>query len=316
MWYWILRFEGILLLPVALIYYVLCGVPFTLRCTRCRQRLFDPAALRGGLCESCHKEKLADMTGFYTEQYENTRPPTRLAPDKFFPRVEGKIGRGRIIDVGCGLGYFLFRLASPERSLFGIDVGHGALRIARNWVKEGNFCRADVTRIPYESNSFDYLVCTEVLEHLTPLQGAKAVRECFRVLKPGGVAVFTVPNGKGALGDYFYAHIRFFSFASVTALLKGAGFELASRKKFGLYLAFVSRFIGFLYTARGMYLPFPPILNITVPEPLATTFFLECVKPVKGKPSDYPANKVEDAEAVYERSPSRGGGRDTGTARG
>jgi ubiquinone/menaquinone biosynthesis C-methylase UbiE len=278
MWYWILRFEGLLLLPVAFIYYKLRGIPFTARCRKCQRWLLDPASFRGGFCESCHKERLSDMIAFYAEQYQSVEPPARLAPDNFYPRVVKRIGNGKVLDVGCGLGYLLSRVKLPKELLYGMDVGPGALKVAREWVGGGNFWLANVTNIPCQSATFDYLVCTEVLEHLTAGQGELAVRECFRVLKPGGTALFTVPNGRGVLGDYFCAHIRFFSFASVTGLLRAVGFEVVSGQKFGLYLPLVSRFIGFVYNAQKKYVPVTPMLNLNVPEFLSLTFFIECRK--------------------------------------
>lgn len=278
MWYWILRLEGLLVLPIAVLYYKLIGIPFTARCKKCQRRLCDPASLRYGFCESCHKERLSDMTAFYSEEYETAKLPTKLAPDNFYPRLVKKIGTGKVLDVGCGLGYLLSRVNLPAGLLYGMDVGPGALRVARSWIAGGHFCLGDVTSIPYQSGNFDYLVCTEVLEHLTVKQGTAAVRECYRVLRPGGVALFTVPNGKGVLGDYFCAHIRFFSFKSITTLIKEAGFEVISGQKFGLYIPLVSRFIAFVYNAQGRYVPVTPMLNLNVPESLSLTFLIECRK--------------------------------------
>ena len=49
----------------------------------------------------------------------------------------------------------------------------------------------DITNIPFENNKFDYIFCTHVLEHV-PDDG-KAMRELYRVLKPGGTAYLCVP---------------------------------------------------------------------------------------------------------------------------
>jgi SAM-dependent methyltransferase len=51
--------------------------------------------------------------------------------------------------------------------------------------------RMDVTRIPYEDSSFDMVVCNHVLEHVP--DDRRAMRELYRVLKPGGWAVLQVP---------------------------------------------------------------------------------------------------------------------------
>jgi len=53
----------------------------------------------------------------------------------------------------------------------------------------------DITLINFESNHFDFLVCNHVIEHVQ--DDDKAMSECFRVLKPGGIGLFSVPlSGK------------------------------------------------------------------------------------------------------------------------
>jgi len=50
---------------------------------------------------------------------------------------------------------------------------------------------ADLQRMPYEDNTFDYIITGDVLEHVRDYMSA--IEECFRVLKPGGFMLFTVP---------------------------------------------------------------------------------------------------------------------------
>jgi SAM-dependent methyltransferase len=55
----------------------------------------------------------------------------------------------------------------------------------------------DVTRIQFPNEYFDYVFCNHILEHV--VEDRQGMRECFRVLKPGGLAVFSVPlfeNGR------------------------------------------------------------------------------------------------------------------------
>jgi predicted SAM-dependent methyltransferase len=52
--------------------------------------------------------------------------------------------------------------------------------------------KADICDLPFEENSFDVVFCNHVLEHIT--DDKKAMSELFRVLKPGGMGIFQIPQ--------------------------------------------------------------------------------------------------------------------------
>ncbi len=52
--------------------------------------------------------------------------------------------------------------------------------------------KADICNLPFESNSFDVILCNHVLEHIP--DDTKAMQELYRVLKPGGMGIFQVPQ--------------------------------------------------------------------------------------------------------------------------
>ncbi|HEY42269.1 MAG TPA: class I SAM-dependent methyltransferase [Dehalococcoidia bacterium] len=231
--------------------------------------------IRTGICEKCWWQ-MPSTDDAYIKAHSLIPPRLNPAHEHFYRRIIKKVGDGKVLDVGCGHGFLLSRLRSQRRSLYGMDVTNGAVRVARDRIEEGNFHLANARKIPFESDTFDYLICSDVLEHI---EGDEAVRECYRVLKPGGAALITVPNGKGPWGKYFVGHIRLFSFESIVALLKEAGFEIVSGQKFGLHVPLVTVSLGVLSQALDKNLPFSPELNIDVPEFLATTFMIVCRKP-------------------------------------
>ena len=51
--------------------------------------------------------------------------------------------------------------------------------------------KADICQLPFNSNSFDFILCNHVLEHIN--DDLKAMHELFRVMKPGGMGVFQIP---------------------------------------------------------------------------------------------------------------------------
>ena len=278
MWYRLRIFEGLLLIPFYLIWYVLKGIPFFTRCRWCGQQLFDAQNLRLGMCRKCQKK----MAISNPEEIFQVEPETnRLfdpAEEHIFQRIVDNVGSGRILDIGCGCGRLLFRIQSHTKlsTLYGLDISNAAINGAKMLIRDANFCIGNAEKTPFLPNTFDYVICTEVLEHI---EGDGAITECYRVLKPNGVALITVPNGKGVSGEYFPYHIRLFSFSSITDALTEAGFHIISGYKFGLYIPLVTCFAEAISVALGRNLPVSSKLNIKVPEVLATHFFIKCRKP-------------------------------------
>jgi ubiquinone/menaquinone biosynthesis C-methylase UbiE len=106
-----------------------------------------------------------------------------------------------VLDAGCGSGRHLRALAKiPGLKIVGIDRNiaelSDALKSIRNMpdALSDNYLvtRADVNRLPFDSASFDCVICSEVLEHIPEHEAA--VGELVRVLKPQGNLVVSVPR--------------------------------------------------------------------------------------------------------------------------
>ena len=105
--------------------------------------------------------------------------------DRNFRELASQHLRGRLVDIGCGSKPYKSLLAPYISEHVGVDVestAHGTSEID---------IFSDAYKIPLESGSFDSAVCTAVLEHLE--EPEQALRECHRILKPGGVAIYSVP---------------------------------------------------------------------------------------------------------------------------
>jgi SAM-dependent methyltransferase len=102
------------------------------------------------------------------------------------------LGAGRLLDYGCGMGYSYQRLLAQRVGMYvGADISEVAMEDCRKKGLEWSKISNDGSLLLPDS-SFDAAVCSEVFEHLDdPLSAAK---EIFRLLKPGGVLVATVPN--------------------------------------------------------------------------------------------------------------------------
>lgn len=101
----------------------------------------------------------------------------------------------KILDVGCGDGYYLYLLSNLGNfNLTGIDSDKKALIAANIQVKNKNMklILEDIMSMPFKDESFDKIICSEVLEHLD--NDKSALIEMKRVLKKNGVLCITVPH--------------------------------------------------------------------------------------------------------------------------
>lgn len=140
---------------------------------------------------------------------DETSPWYRLVME-FLPPIEGK----RILEIACGRGGFSQFLGSRGASVCGADFSASALEIAnrrllRNPSLADRVCyvEADAQDMPFEENSFDIIVSCETIEHVPDPRAA--VREMYRVCRPGGSLYLTTPNYLNLMGLYqIYASVR------------------------------------------------------------------------------------------------------------
>jgi len=98
----------------------------------------------------------------------------------------------RILDVGCGTGYLLGRLAARTpgaETLAGIDAAPAMIGVARDAAADDRLCFVVGTaeRLPWPAATFDLVVSTTSFDHWADQRAGLA--ECARVLAPGGCLV-------------------------------------------------------------------------------------------------------------------------------
>jgi 2-polyprenyl-3-methyl-5-hydroxy-6-metoxy-1,4-benzoquinol methylase len=145
----------------------------------------------------------------------------------------------RVLDVGCGRGVLLGPLADLGFDVHGLEVSEDAV--------QGVDLRAkirvawDLAEARYSEAYFDEVILWHVLEHLR--QPRATIKECFRVLRPGGRIVVSVPNfaslqarWSGAAWFHLDAprHLYHFPVSALRRLLVDTGFEVRSEHHFSL----------------------------------------------------------------------------------
>lgn len=108
--------------------------------------------------------------------------------DKVYALLAAACKQGTVLDIPCGSGAFLQRLVDGGYAAHGADLqAHPALPEA------AVFSAADMNKpLPYEDAHFDAVVSIEGIEHIQ--RPFDFIRECNRVLKPGGLLLLTTPN--------------------------------------------------------------------------------------------------------------------------
>lgn len=132
----------------------------------------------------------------------------------------------RVLDAGCGTGGLLRRLrgSRPQWTLTGLDFSPLACELARERTG-GEVVQGSIAAMPFADAAFDAITSCDVVCQVA--EPAQAVREFYRVLRPGGFVVLTMPAYPWMYSyhDREVGNLRRYSRGEVDALLREAGFR-------------------------------------------------------------------------------------------
>lgn len=140
---------------------------------------------------------------------------------------------GKVIDVGCGSGFFLDVAARMKWDAYGTEFGIDAVEFCK--AKGHNVFEGPIETIELEPDTFDIVTSFEVIEHLT--YPKEHFEKLFKILRPGGILYVTTPNFNAVtryiLKDRwniisYPEHLTYFTATTLDEALLAAGFR---RKK-------------------------------------------------------------------------------------
>ena len=158
----------------------------------------------------------------------------------FFERF--LVGRsGRLLDMGCGLGFFLKAMAPyADWEAYGCEISPAAVRYARDTLGLTNVIRSRLEDVDLPPSTFDIITIWDVIEHL--LRPDPLLRACHALLRDGGICFIRTPNIsvqlprarlqkllRGMQPDVAYLqardHLHHYSMSSIRRLLERNGFS-------------------------------------------------------------------------------------------
>ncbi len=145
-----------------------------------------------------------------------------------FLRDPLRTGKGlRVLDIGCGTGGLVSWLRARGARATGIDLAAEALAFCRQRGHRA-LARASSLSLPFAAESFDLVVCTDVLQHLPhPSGDTLALAEAWRVLRQGGHLYVRTNSGCGETGPVERsATYRRYTRAELWQRLAAAGFVI------------------------------------------------------------------------------------------
>jgi len=139
-------------------------------------------------------------------------------------KAHGPIKGARYLDCGAGTGLFAQELQA-ECEVHVLDNHEESLTLLRRRFPAERVHKLEGSRLPFDEASLDLLTALDVIEHIE--HDAAAVTEFARVLKPGGVAVITVPASMALWSDWDVSlhHYRRYDRGGLLALFPFSDWE-------------------------------------------------------------------------------------------
>lgn len=124
----------------------------------------------------------------------------------------------KVIDLGCGEGEIL---TMDPKNIIGVDINKGALMRLKE--KGLQVIESSITNIPIPEESFDVVLCSNLIEHLFPEEAYKMLQESQRILRQDGKIIIITPTEKTVWNSF--GHTKPYTIASIMKLFRKNTYE-------------------------------------------------------------------------------------------
>ena len=198
-------------------------------------------------CQSCnhlYADPMPDpatLAAFYRDYFKTRQYADKLQSKirrarKRIRHVRRRHNPGkRFLDVGCNVGFAAEAAALVGFEALGIDIDRVAVTQAQARFPCPDFRVASVEEIAQTGERFDFVYCSEVIEHVSDVR--RFTRALATLVDPGGVVFLTTPDAghRSVRSDYFAGdfirppeHLHYFDRNSISRLLEQSGFDRVS----------------------------------------------------------------------------------------
>lgn len=143
-----------------------------------------------------------------------------------------------ILDIGCSSGFMLrfVKERLPRALIIGSDYVRGPLEHLAIELPDVPLLQFDLVTCPLPSDSVDAVILLNVLEHIE--DDSTALRQVYRILKPGGIVVIEVPANQRLYDVYdkLLMHQRRYSLRALREIAQKAGFRIVKHSHLGFFL--------------------------------------------------------------------------------
>ncbi|HSO87355.1 MAG TPA: class I SAM-dependent methyltransferase [Draconibacterium sp.] len=138
-----------------------------------------------------HYQKDGQECDYFEERDAGTEHADRRVREYIISQIQKKTGK--ILDVGCGSAWVASKMCPRNYEVFSMDISlentSGALE--KYPFENHSAVVADVFSLPFNNNVFDYIIASEIIEHV--IDPVAFVQNLIRILKPGGTLIVTTP---------------------------------------------------------------------------------------------------------------------------